>query len=111
VEITRMLDAALRKAGAVWVSPKGYPARLVWTVWRDGSLWVAVGQEEQQVPGLADAVTCTVTLRSPSTHSHLADVPVVAHLVQPDEATTAALEAARLNAPPRWTEVYRLDPA
>ncbi|GGM42771.1 hypothetical protein GCM10012275_12130 [Longimycelium tulufanense] len=106
-----MLDAALRKAGAVWVVVDEHPARLVWTVWRAGALWVAVGPDEQEVPGLSDGVRCQVTLRSPTTHSHLLDVPAVAHRVEPDEETMAALAAARLNASPRWAEVYRLDPA
>ncbi|MFB9433271.1 hypothetical protein [Streptoalloteichus tenebrarius] len=110
METTRVLDAALRKAGAVWVAAANHPPRLVWTVWRGGALWVAVGPEEQEVPGLADGVSCRVTLRSPSTHSHLMDLTARASLVDPDEDTTAALTAARLNAPPRWESVYRLDP-
>jgi hypothetical protein len=111
VETARVLDAALRKSAAVWVAAQGHPARLVWAVWRNGALWVAVGPAEQQVPGLADGVMCTVTVRSPSTRSHLADVPSVAHEVDPDADTSAALAAARLNAPPRWRTVYRLDPS
>jgi hypothetical protein len=110
VEIARVLDAALRKAAAVWVTPQDHPARLVWALWRDGAVWLAVGPQEQQVPGLADGVRVTVTVRSPSTHSHLADVSAVAHAVEPDEAISAALAAARLNAPPRWNAVYRIDP-
>lgn len=106
-----MLGAALRKTAAVWVAPQGYPARLVWAVWRDGALLLAVGPDEQQVPGLTDGVACTVTVRSPSTRSHLADVSAVAHTVEPDEAASAALAEARLNAPPRWSTVYRIDPA
>jgi hypothetical protein len=109
VEITRVLDAALRKAAAVWVAPAGQRPRLVWTVWRGGALWLAVCGEEQQVPGLSDGVTCEVTVRSPTTHSRLATVSTVARLVDPDEDTTSALTAARLNAPPTWTQVFRLD--
>ncbi|HEY8374784.1 MAG TPA: hypothetical protein VIL00_18795 [Pseudonocardiaceae bacterium] len=113
MDVSRVLDAALRKAAAVWVRAGGsgadHPARLVWALWRDGAVLVAVGPDEQQVPGLADGVDCVVTVRSPSTHSHLIDVPARAHRVEPDEETTAALAAARLNAPPRWTEVYRLE--
>ncbi|WP_307868071.1 hypothetical protein [Umezawaea beigongshangensis] len=108
MEITRVLDAALRKAAAVWIAPRGHRGRLAQVVWRNGSLWVAVGGTEQDVPGLADGVPCTVVLRSPTTHSHLADVPVTAHLVDPDEEIAAALRAARLNADPTWREVYEL---
>jgi hypothetical protein len=109
VEITRLLDNALKKAAAVWITVDGRP-RLVWALWRDGALWVAVGDDEQRVPGLRDGVTCVITVRSPTTHSHLADVPATARLVTPEKEVTDALRAARLNAEPRWTEVYRLDP-
>lgn len=107
--MTRLLDNALRKAAAVWITVDGRP-RLVWALWRDGALWVAVGGSEQQVPGLRDGVTCTITVRSPTTHSHLADVPATAHLVVPEKDVTDALRAARLNTEPAWTEVYRVDP-
>ncbi|MFC0433511.1 hypothetical protein [Kutzneria buriramensis] len=107
--MTRLLDNALRKAAAVWITVDDRP-RLVWALWRDGALWVAVGGDEQQVPGLGDGVTCTITVRSPTTHSHLADVPATASLVEPEKEVTDALRAARLNAEPLWTEVYRLDP-
>ena len=110
MEITRPLDAALRKAGAVWVAPTGRRPRLVWTLWRDGGFWVAVGGGEQDVPGLTDGASCTVTVRSSTTHAHLLDVPVVAALVDPDDGTASALAAARHNAQPRWTQVYRLTP-
>ena len=108
MEITRLLDNALKKAAAVWITVDGRP-RLVWALWRDGALWVAVG-DDQQVPGLRDGVTCTITVRSPTTHSHLADVRATAALVEPEKGVTDALRAARLNGEPAWTEVYRLDP-
>ncbi|MBW4719290.1 hypothetical protein KZQ38_19040 [Saccharothrix sp. SC076] len=105
-----MLDNALRKAAAVWVSAGGGPARLVWALWRDDALLVAVGGGEQEVPGLSDGVACTLTVRSPSTHSHLLTAPAVARLVVPDEDTSAALRGARLNGEARWESVYRLEP-
>ncbi|MEU7528835.1 hypothetical protein AB0A74_24095 [Saccharothrix sp. NPDC042600] len=111
MEITRVLDNALRKAAAVWVAPDGHPARLVWALWRDESVLVAVGGTEQEVPGLADGVACVLTVRSPSTHSHLVDVPVTARLVAVDDETAAALRAARLNTTPAWESVYRLEVA
>ncbi|RKT52658.1 hypothetical protein C8E97_1181 [Saccharothrix australiensis] len=106
-----MLDNALRKAAAVWLAPEGHAARLVWALWRDDTVLVAVGGTEQDVPGLADGVPCLLTVRSPTTHSHLVDVPVTARLVDPDEDTAAALRSARLNAAPRWDSVYRLEPS
>lgn len=103
-----MMDAALRKAAALWVAVPGRRGRLVWALWRDGSVWVAVGGD-QEVPGLTDDQAVTITVRSPTTHSFLLETPATAHLVEPDEDTAAALRAARLNGPAAWTEVYRLD--
>ncbi|PRY46821.1 hypothetical protein [Umezawaea tangerina] len=108
MEIAQAIDAALRKAAAVWVSVPRRRGRLVWALWRDGAVWVAVGGD-QEVPGMVDGAEVVVTLRSPTTHSHLLDTPAVARLVEPDEETVAALRAAHLNGPAEWTEVYRLD--
>lgn len=104
-----MLDNALRKAAAVWIRPDGHEPRLVWALWRDGAVLVAVGGTEQTVPGLADGVACTVTVRSPTTHSHLVDAPATARLVEPDDESVTALRAARLNGRPGWHSVYRLE--
>jgi hypothetical protein len=102
------LDAALRKAAALWVAVPGRRGRLVWALWRDGSAWVAVGGD-QEIPGLTDGHSVTITVRSPTTHSFLLETPATANLVEPDEGTVAALRAARLNGRATWTEVYRLD--
>lgn len=109
MEITRVLDAALRKAAAVWITSPGHEPRLVHAHWRDDALWVITGGSEQQVPGLADQAQVTVTVRSPSTHSHLIDAEAVAHLAEPDDETTQALKTARLNTEPDWEAVYRLE--
>ncbi|WP_231114554.1 hypothetical protein [Lentzea aerocolonigenes] len=109
MEITRVLDAALRKAAAVWISSPGHEPRLVHAHWRDDALWVITGGSEQQVPGLTDQAQVTVTVRSPSTHSHLIDAQAVATLTEPDEETTQALKTARLNTEPEWEAVYRLE--
>ncbi|WP_367132198.1 hypothetical protein [Saccharothrix sp. HUAS TT1] len=109
MEIEQVLDNALRKAAAIWVAPAGHGPRLVWALWRDGAVLVAVGGAEQPVPGLADGVACTVTVRSPTTHSHLLDAPATARLVEPDDAVAAALRAARLNGGSEWESVYRLE--
>ncbi|MBP2476482.1 hypothetical protein JOF53_005354 [Crossiella equi] len=110
METTRLLDAALRKAAAVWLTPEGGPTTLVWALWREGALWVATGDAEQHVPGLADGVPCRVVVRSPSTHSHLTEVAATAALVEPDADTLAALAAARLNAELRCAQVFRVEP-
>ncbi|GAA3871225.1 hypothetical protein GCM10022243_40700 [Saccharothrix violaceirubra] len=109
MELAQVLDNALRKAAALWVRPAGHPPRLVWALWRDGAVHVAVGGTGQVVPGLADGVDCTLTVRSPTTHSHLVDVTATARLVDPDDDTAAALRSARLNGRPDWDSVYRWD--
>jgi hypothetical protein len=109
VEIEQVLDNALRKAAAVWVGPDGHEPRLVWALWRDGGLLVAVGGTEQEVPGLADGVACTVTVRSPTTRSHLVDARATARRADLDDEARAALKAARLNGRPEWDSVYRLE--
>lgn len=108
MEITQVMDAALRKAAAVWVAVPGRRGRLVWSLWRAESLWVAVGGD-QEVPGLVDGLDVTIILRSPTTHSFLVEVRAVARLVEPDDEVVAALRAARLNGQATWTEVYRLE--
>ena len=80
-----ILDAALRKAAAVWITSPGHEPRLVHAHWRDDALWVITGGTEQQVPGLAEGAQVTVTVRSPSTHSHLIDATATAHLTEPTE--------------------------
>ncbi len=108
METAQVMDAALRKAAALWVVVPPNRGRLVWSLWRDGSVWVAVGGD-QEVPGLADGTAVTIVLRSPTTHSFLLEAPATASLVVPDEETAAALRAARLNGPAAWTGVYRLE--
>lgn len=105
-----MLTRALRKAAAVWVAPEGHAPRLTWTVWRGGALWIATGGSEPDLPGLADGVTCTVTVRSPTTHSHLVEFTARGHETDPDADTRAAMRAARRNGPDAWDRVHRLDP-
>ncbi|MGZ4575214.1 MAG: hypothetical protein ACXVXY_09530 [Mycobacteriaceae bacterium] len=107
------LDGALRKAAAVWVQPEGHPSRLVWAVWPNrppyaGSLLLAVGGTDQQVPGLADGVSVNVVVAAPGSRRRLAEITCTAQRIDPDEPTTAALAAARRNAAPAWAQVYRL---
>ncbi|MFJ8963484.1 hypothetical protein ACIRG5_29265 [Lentzea sp. NPDC102401] len=109
MEITRVLDAALRKAAAVWITSPGHEPRLVHAHWRADALWIISGGTEPEVPGLTDGAEVTVTVRSPSTHSHLIDASAVAHLTEPDGETALALKTARLNTTPEWDAVYRLE--
>ncbi|WP_329787724.1 hypothetical protein V1227_23630 [Lentzea sp. DG1S-22] len=108
MEITRVLDAALRKAAAVWITSPGREPRLVHAHWRDDALWVMSGGTEPEAP-LTDGAEVTVTVRSPTTHSHLVDAKATARLTEPGEETAQALKTARLNAKPEWEAVYRLE--
>lgn len=108
------LDAALRKAASVWVQPEGHPSRLVWALWPprgplSGSLLVATGGAEQEVPGLVDGATVVVVVARPGTRSRLTTATTTARVVTLDDATRTALVAARRNGPPRWTTVHALD--
>ena len=107
------LDTVLRKSAAVWVEPHGCPSRLVWAVWPSrpphvGSLLVATGGTDQQVGGLVDGAQCRVVIAAANSRSRLAEFDCTAQLVDPDDATIAALTAARRNATPGWEQVYRL---
>src|SRR5690349_2319386 len=102
--MTRILDAALRKAAAVWITSPGREPRLVHAHWRDDALWVVSGGTEPEAP-LSDGARVTVTVRSPSTHSHLVDARATARLTVPDDETAQALRTARLNTRPEWAAV------
>jgi len=115
VDVSKVqLDGALRKAAAVWVQPAGNPSRLVWALWPTrapyaGSLLVATGGTDQQVPGLSDGAQVSVVIAAPGSRSRrLAEFSCTAQRIEPDEATTTALAAVRRNAPPGWEQVFRL---
>lgn len=97
----------------MWVQPDGYPSRLVWALWPSrgplaGSLLVAIGGIEQEVPGLVDGAAVTVVVARSGSRSRLASLRTVATVVTPDEVTTTALAAARRNAAPGWATVLAL---
>ncbi|WP_127782283.1 hypothetical protein [Rhodococcus sp. X156] len=107
------LDAALRKAAAVWVQPQGHPSRLVWGVWfarppLAGSLLVATGGTEQQVPGLVDGAEVQVVVAAPGSRSRLAEISCTARRIEPDAAAATALRTARRNGAAHWHEVFQL---
>lgn len=111
-----VLDAALRKAAAVWLRTPGHPARLVWALWPSrpvgtappGSLLVASGGTDQAVPGLVDGAEVVVTVAGPGGRTRLAEVTTTAVLLAADEAVTAALVADRRNAGAGWAQVHAL---
>lgn len=121
-----LLEEAAKKSALLWIAPEGHPARPVWHTWHDGAVHIlqahAPGPVEQHVPGLADAATAEVTLRSKDKGGRLvvwtADVHVVTADAEEWPAAAAALHADRLNAPDgeeepaRWARdcvIVRLD--
>ena len=50
-------EAALRKAGVVWVD-LGEGTRVVWHLWHEGAVWLVCGGLEQELPS-AEAVATT----------------------------------------------------
>lgn len=57
---------AARKSGLLWLTLPGLPQpRAAWHLWHEGSAYVLTGGEgEQPLPGLPEAATVPVTLRS-----------------------------------------------
>ena len=104
----------------MWVTTPGHPARLVWALWSGrgplaGSLLVAVGGADQDVPGLVDGAAVTVTVAEPGTRTALGTVACTARGLLGDERATAdgLLLAARRGDSrpgegPRWTDVLAL---
>lgn len=123
-----LVAEATRKAGLIWVRPAGEArARGVWHVWLDDiaggpAAYVVHGGAEQTLPWPVDGPVTVIT-RSKETGARLLAWTARASRVRPGdpdwEPATAALAAARLNAPDhatmtdRWaaeSEVVRLVP-
>jgi hypothetical protein len=87
--------SALRRAKAVWVTFPEQPARLVWQVWADGCSYVLCGGREQSLPGAADAVDATVTVRAAD--GSVCEVAVEVERTDEWDSLLPKLLAARLN--------------
>lgn len=119
-----LVEEAMKKAAVAWVSVAEQPARGLWCLPLNGSLYVVSGPGEQSAPGLAGAGTATVTLRGDH-GGRIVTWPAEVSRVEPgtEEWDTVApqLAAKRLNAPgtaeqvaARWAAecvVSRLTPA
>ncbi|NUU24438.1 MAG: hypothetical protein HOV68_23480 [Streptomycetaceae bacterium] len=121
-----LLEEAAKKSALLWIAPAGHPARAVWHVWHDGAVHILTARDadglEQYVPGLADAATADVTVRSKDKGGRLIACAAAVTVLTPDAeawpAAAAALHAERLNAPDgeaqpeRWARdcvIVRLD--
>jgi hypothetical protein len=64
-DVPPLVAEATKKSDLVWVSVPGQPRpSAVWHVWHEDAAYVVTGEGEQPAPGLADASSCDVTLRS-----------------------------------------------
>jgi hypothetical protein len=65
VEVPALVAEATKKSDLVWLSVPGQPrGAVVWHIWRGDAAYVVTGDGEQPAPGLADAGSCDVTVRS-----------------------------------------------
>lgn len=120
-----LIEEATKKSGLIWLDLPGLPQpRAAWHLWKDGSAYVLTGGEgEQPIPGLPEAETVTVIVRSKDKGGRLVAWVASVTEVQPDseewDATVPLLAKERLNAtdhagqPARWAKesyVLRLTP-
>lgn len=58
-----LIEEATKRAAVAWVTVGSAPARLVWCMSAEGSLWIVTGDGEQELPGIKTATEVRVTLR------------------------------------------------
>ncbi len=119
-DLSALLSEAGKKSGILWIDIPGDRTWPAWHVWLDGTAFVVTGPGEQSLPAIPADVA--LTFRSKSTGGRLVTVPARAAIVTTFdlrwEEATAALKAARLNAPAgdiieRWAAeatIYALTP-
>jgi hypothetical protein len=119
-----LFEEALRKSAVLWIRlPSLSAPRAAWHVWVDGGAAIVHEGNEQQLPGLIDAPTVTVIVRSKDKGGLLIEGEARVVPLRPDddrwETAVAALHAARQSPPDgeqqpaRWATdsmVTRLEP-
>ncbi|GAA1535487.1 hypothetical protein GCM10009678_17460 [Actinomadura kijaniata] len=99
-----LIEEAARKSGLLWLALPGLPQpRAAWHVWHDGSVYVLTGGEgEQPLPGLPEATTVPVILRSKDKGGRLLTFEAAVEPVEPGTAlwdeVAPLLAKERLNA-------------
>lgn len=98
------LDAALSKSTICWVSvphPDGPLTKPVWYGYQDGKVYVLVGPDEQDVPGLTETTRATVSARSKEKQSLVSETECLCWVLDKDPAwdalTRDVLIGRRLN--------------
>lgn len=123
-DVPPLVTEATKKSGLAWISVAGQPrAFAVWHIWRDDGAYLVTGSGEQPAPGLAEAPTCDVTVRSTDKGGRIVTWRAAVSRVEPGsdlwQEVVPALLAGRLNladaanAEQRWSRscvVLRLAP-
>ena len=87
------LNKALSKGAVLWVTVDNQTiakgkyrphSQAVWYVWTDGKVYVLNGPTEQQVPGLPEATSVTITARSKDLRSRVSDIPATVAVIPHD---------------------------
>lgn len=113
-----LVDEAMKKAAVAWVRVGAEPAKAVWCMPAEGSLWVVTGPGEQQIPGLDGASDVVVTLRG-SHGGRIVSWPATVTGLEPGteqwDEVAPQLAGKRLNASgesaavvTRWAEECRI---
>jgi hypothetical protein len=120
-----LVEEAAKKSSLLWLDLPGLPQpRAAWHLWHDGSVYVLTGGEgEQPLPGLPEARTVPVTLRSKDKGGRLISFIAAVQHVEPGtelwDTVAPQLAKNRLNASThegqleRWAEesyIIRLTP-
>jgi hypothetical protein len=64
-DVPPLVAEATKKSDLVWLSVPGQPRpSAVWHIWREDAAYVVTGEGEQPAPGLAEASSCDVIVRS-----------------------------------------------
>jgi hypothetical protein len=114
----RLVVEAGKKSDLAWVGPPGGRQICLWCEWHDDALLLVTGGGEQPDPGLADAATAVVTLRSKDKGVRLVTFEAGVNRLAPRtphwESAAAVLKEGRLNAPDapavldRWADTSSL---
>jgi hypothetical protein len=128
IDVPALVVEATRKAGVVWLAVPGRPRAVgAWFVWHEGeygpAAYVVTGAGEQEIPGLAQAPECAVSVPSADKGGRIATWTAAVRRVEPGSEEWAAIVPGmlgkRLNLPDqqaaeqRWASgcaVLRLAP-
>ena len=122
-EVPALIAEATKKSDLVWLAADDMPATAAWHVWHDDAVYVVGGAGEQPLPGVAEAETCAVIVRSADTWGRIVTWEATISRVDPGSeqwsSVVPVLVAKRLNlrdgdsAAARWAAegaVFRLAP-